>query len=172
MENGVLQVDGVRQDYKDQVSSPQLTILVEGNVEAVDTTSGSVTCKQIGQSCHTMSGDVVVYGDIKGTVNTMSGDVTGQVIGGAVSTMSGNITTKPAMRPRLTETPRVSPSTQPMTSQPSFSQPTLTTSQPTQTSSGELGEGFSSPSSRKWIKVKVSVIRTRYFSSYSSLPLD
>jgi DUF4097 and DUF4098 domain-containing protein YvlB len=69
-------------------------ITVTGNVDKLkfEKASGSVTVQGDCDSVNTMSGDVSVAGDIKGSAKTMSGniDVDGS-IEGSVKTMSGDI---------------------------------------------------------------------------------
>jgi hypothetical protein len=76
--DGTVTVDGVAQDGK--LVGP-VDVMVHGNVDHVETTSGRVEVSgQVG-SITTMSGDVRC-GNVTGSVFTMSGDVTETASGG------------------------------------------------------------------------------------------
>ena len=83
-------VDGVQIEIPEQ---KQISIVVNGECDRVDTTSGDVTVHGNTGDVKTMSGDVTLRtGSISGSVSTMSGDVTcGGGILGNVKTMSGDI---------------------------------------------------------------------------------
>tara|TARA_R110001599_G_scaffold173340_1_gene365136 strand:- start:295 stop:642 length:348 start_codon:yes stop_codon:yes gene_type:complete len=85
--SGVVTIDGIVQkgDFKDQ----EINIVINGNVESIDNSSGEVRAKNVGSVC-TQSGDVYCS-DVGGSVSTMSGSVDCYSVGGSVSTMSGNI---------------------------------------------------------------------------------
>lgn len=80
-------VDGVEQDGE---LIGDVKIDIHGDVEKIDSGSGSVTVSGSCGTVQTMSGDVEC-GNVSGNVKTMSGDVTCGSIGGSVSTMSGDI---------------------------------------------------------------------------------
>lgn len=85
--NGKIYVNGkLREDLK----SPSIEVIIEGNVASVHTGSGNVSVTGDVTTINTASGDVTCK-DVKGGVLTMSGDVTCGNVGGNVSTMSGNI---------------------------------------------------------------------------------
>lgn len=85
--NGKIYVNGkLREDLK----SPSIEVIIEGNVASVHTGSGNVSVTGDVTTINTASGDVSCK-DVKGEVLTMSGDVTCGNVGGNVSTMSGNI---------------------------------------------------------------------------------
>jgi hypothetical protein len=87
--NGKVVIDGVVQE---QSLIGPISVVVHGNVDKVETSSGDVTVLDVVGSVETMSGDVSCTGDIGGYVATMSGDVTAAGhIGGNVETMSGDI---------------------------------------------------------------------------------
>ena len=80
-------IDGVEQDGS--LVGP-IHIEVNGNVERLETGSGSV---EVSGSCgpvKTLSGDVIC-GNVDGSVGTMSGDVTCGAVSGGVKTMSGDV---------------------------------------------------------------------------------
>lgn len=83
-------VDGVEQDGS--LVGP-ISIQVNGDVERLESSSGSVTVQGGAGSVKTTSGDVRC-GDVQGSVNTMSGDVNSGKISGNVSTMSGDVTSR------------------------------------------------------------------------------
>ncbi len=70
----------------------KLDIKVEGDVKTLATSSGDVSCLNVGQIT-TASGDIKCA-DIKGNVSTASGDVVAKTITGDVNTMSGDISFK------------------------------------------------------------------------------
>lgn len=89
--NGNVIIDGKKVDSG---KKRELKITVEGHVDKLEVDHAEHVWVNGGaDSVKTMSGDVEIKGDIKGSVKTMSGDVecTGK-IGGSVSTMSGDIT--------------------------------------------------------------------------------
>jgi predicted thioredoxin/glutaredoxin len=70
--------------------SGNIQIIIEGNVDSIETSSGSVRAKNVG-NIQTVSGDVTCA-DVSGNVTTVSGDVDCKEITGNVSTISGDIT--------------------------------------------------------------------------------
>lgn len=87
--NGKITVDGkdVTPDAK------EISIVVNGAVERLDVDA----CRTVSVTgdvgnVKTMSGDVDVSGDVKGSVQTMSGSVSCGNIAGGASSISGNIT--------------------------------------------------------------------------------
>ncbi len=80
-------VDGVEQTGT--LVGP-ISVVVNGNADSVETTSGKVQVDGTAGRIKTMSGDVRC-GDVQGDVGTMSGDVTCGAIAGNVKTMSGDI---------------------------------------------------------------------------------
>lgn len=87
--NGTIIVDGKRVDVED---SPVINIVVEGDAGSISGDYAEITLKGQAESVNTASGDVTVYGDVRGNVSTMSGDVdVDGSIEGSVNTMSGNI---------------------------------------------------------------------------------
>lgn len=87
--NGKVTVDGkdITPDAK------EINISVNGNIDRLEADA----CQKISVTgdvggVKTVSGDVDVSGDIKGSVQTISGDVDcGGPIGGSVSTVSGDV---------------------------------------------------------------------------------
>lgn len=86
--NGVVTVDGVRQDGT--ITEQQVQIVVQGDAQEIHTGSGNVSAHGAAV-ISTQSGDVTVKGQVHGNVSTMSGDVTCGNIAGSVRTMSGDI---------------------------------------------------------------------------------
>lgn len=80
-------IDGVEQDGT--LVGP-ISVVVNGNVESVETGSGKVEVSGTVGRVKTMSGDVRC-GNVSGDVGTMSGDVTCGAISGSAKTMSGDI---------------------------------------------------------------------------------
>jgi len=68
-----------------------ISVVVNGNADSIETTSGKVQVEGSAGRVKTMSGDVRC-GDVQGDVGTMSGNVTCGAIAGSVKTMSGDIT--------------------------------------------------------------------------------
>lgn len=83
-------VDGVEQSGS--LVGP-VSVQVNGDVERLESGSGSVTVQGATGSVKTASGDVRC-GDVQGSVSTMSGDVTCGKISGSAKTMSGDITSR------------------------------------------------------------------------------
>jgi hypothetical protein len=83
-------IDGVEIINNDK----EINITIDGNIDKVSVDSCN-TFKINGKAntVKTMSGDVIIDGDISGDVNTMSGDVECKSISGNVKTMSGDIKT-------------------------------------------------------------------------------
>ncbi len=79
-------VDGVAQDGE---LVGDINITVNGDVESIENTSGTVSASNIG-SVKTVSGDVYCA-DVSGDVRTVSGDVRSGKIAGKVNTVSGDI---------------------------------------------------------------------------------
>jgi len=90
--NGRVYVDGVEKSQLDNASSRPIEVVVNGNVESVSITHGTVNVTGDAGSAGTTSGDVYVGRDVKGSARTVSGNikVKGKV-GGSVSTVSGDI---------------------------------------------------------------------------------
>ena len=80
-------------DGKDvTVDTKEVTISIDGNVEKLEVDY----CQKLfvnGEVGHikTLSGDVEVSGEVKGSIQTMSGDVDCGNVNGSISTISGNI---------------------------------------------------------------------------------
>jgi hypothetical protein len=67
-------------------------VSILGNVKNINTTSGDVIVTgEVSGSVETTSGDVEIGGNVTGNVETTSGDVECQNISGSVSTVSGDI---------------------------------------------------------------------------------
>lgn len=90
--NVTIQGDKVIVDGEEQTGSliGPVTVVVNGNADSVETTSGTVRITGSAGRVKTMSGDVHC-GDVQGDVGTMSGDVTCAAIAGNAKTMSGDI---------------------------------------------------------------------------------
>lgn len=80
-------IDGVEQ--KQSLAGP-ITVIVNGDAESVETSSGSVEVKGSAGRVKTMSGNVRC-GDVSGDASTMSGGINCQAIAGNAKTMSGDI---------------------------------------------------------------------------------
>jgi hypothetical protein len=102
--NGVVTIDGQIQQIPDEkiitisvignleslhVGSCK-ELIITGDVERVDTQSGSVKCNNVKGNVKTLSGSVSCS-NVSGDVETMSGNVNAQDITGRVKTISGNI---------------------------------------------------------------------------------
>lgn len=85
--NGTVFVDG--QQIGDTLVGP-VHIVLHGDVETLETVSGSVEVTGSAGRVSTTSGDVTC-GEVGGNVSTMSGDVKCGGVGGNVSTMSGDV---------------------------------------------------------------------------------
>ena len=98
-------IDGIVQG---EDSSKIINISIEGNVDAVSTTSGKIYVagnaqritatsgdininNNVSGDVMTTSGDVTIAGSVSGNIKTTSGDVDCGNIGGSVSTVSGDI---------------------------------------------------------------------------------
>lgn len=87
--NGQVIVDGKNVTPEDV---KEINITVNGNVGKLDVDA----CQTISvtgdvSSVGTLSGDVTIDGDVKGSVKTLSGDVACGSVGGSVMTMSGDV---------------------------------------------------------------------------------
>lgn len=80
-------IDGVEQG---QSLVGPITVIVNGNAESVENSSGSVEVKGSAGRVKTMSGNVHC-GDVSGDVSTMSGDINCRTVAGKAKTMSGDI---------------------------------------------------------------------------------
>lgn len=80
-------IDGV--EVGDSLVGP-ISVVVNGNADSVETTSGNVEVTGAVGRIKTMSGDVHCS-NVSGDVGTMSGDVVCQKIAGSAKTMSGDI---------------------------------------------------------------------------------
>lgn len=87
--DGTVTMDGETQG---SVVGP-VTVVVHGNCDLIDSSSGRIEVTGSAGSVRTMSGDVEC-GDVSGSIKTMSGGVTCGTVGGGVSTMSGDIRCK------------------------------------------------------------------------------
>lgn len=89
--NGKVTIDGDDVDLG-QFKEKVINIVVEGNVNSINSGSADITVNGGTGTVSTQSGDVKVKGDVTGSVSTMSGDVgvKGKVEGN-VKTMSGDI---------------------------------------------------------------------------------
>lgn len=102
--NGKVIIDGKQADTKDD---KVITITVTGNIESLEadycksivvngdvnklrTTSGDVECGNVTGGVQTTSGDIEC-GNIGGDVNTTSGDIKCDDVHGSVKTLSGDI---------------------------------------------------------------------------------
>lgn len=85
---GIITVDGVNVTPEQK----QISIVVEGNIQKLSVdVCDEVTVNGAVADVQTMSGDIVIKGDVSGDVSTMSGDVDCGAITGSVTTMSGNV---------------------------------------------------------------------------------
>ncbi len=75
------------------VTEPKITVVVEGNVESIETTSGDVHVNgDVLKYVNTTSGDIEVDGGVGGSVETVSGDVDVKGgVNGNIRTVSGDI---------------------------------------------------------------------------------
>ena len=80
-------VDGVVQE--DTIEEKNIYVTVEGDVESLSVTSGSVITTSA-TNISTTSGDINC-GDVKGSISTISGDVNCESVTGGVNTISGDI---------------------------------------------------------------------------------
>ena len=71
-------------------SDTEISIKVDGDVDTIKTTSGTVVINGDATMVETVSGDVSAD-DIKGNVNTVSGDIDALLIYGEAKSVSGNI---------------------------------------------------------------------------------
>jgi len=67
------------------------TIKITGDVTTVKTMSGNVNCGNVKDNAKTMSGDIMVTGNVGGNAESTSGDINCGNITGNVKTMSGDI---------------------------------------------------------------------------------
>lgn len=82
-------IDGVLQT--DELGTT-ITVVVQGNCESIESSSGDITVEGSCRDINTASGDVKVLGDVNGDISTMSGDV--DIKGshsGKIKTMSGDV---------------------------------------------------------------------------------
>ena len=84
--NGKVVIDGVPQG--ETLSSPKISIVVNGNAGEVHTNSGSVSVTGDAVHVKTVSGDVSC-GNVTQGVQTVSGDVYCSTLQGGFSTVSG-----------------------------------------------------------------------------------
>ena len=91
-DNVVIRCDKVVVDGREQAQHlvGPISVVVQGNVHSVETSSGSIEVAGTAGSVDTMSGSVHC-GNVLGGVETMSGNVTCGQVGGSVKTMSGEI---------------------------------------------------------------------------------
>ena len=87
--NGKVFVNGVEQDG-DLSNSPTINIIIDGDVELVETGNANVTAVNCG-SIKTGNGNVNCSGNVSGDVTTRLGNVKCGAIGGDVTTKLGNI---------------------------------------------------------------------------------
>lgn len=87
--NGRVIVDGV--EVSNIANVGPVTIIVEGSIESLSLTAGSVTVKGDVGECQTVSGDIKVAGHIAGDCKTTSGDIEAAAIHGSCKTVSGDI---------------------------------------------------------------------------------
>lgn len=80
-------IDGV--EHGQSLVGP-ISVVVNGNAESVETTSGSVEVAGSAGRVKTMSGNVHC-GDVSGDVGTMSGNINCHKVAGNTKTMSGDI---------------------------------------------------------------------------------
>lgn len=85
--NGKVIIDGKVQDGE---LVGEIHVSVNGDVETVENTNGSVTCNSAGR-VQTTNGRVQVKGDVTGDIKTTNGDVTANQVHGKVSTVNGDI---------------------------------------------------------------------------------
>lgn len=82
----------VDEQFVEYPESKKVNIQVVGNVDSLSVDAcEKVSIKGDCSSVETLSGDVEVSGEVKGSVSTMSGDVDCGNVYGSVSTMSGDI---------------------------------------------------------------------------------
>ena len=84
--DGKVVVDGVLQSGE---LTGDINIVVHGDIEKLQNTSGDVTAKNVG-SIKTTSGDIKCE-EVGGSISTVSGDVSCGDISGSVKTVSGDI---------------------------------------------------------------------------------
>lgn len=88
--NGVVYADGKKISVG---TGKQINIVVNGNAQSINTSTGKVTVNGNVEQVKTTSGDVQAK-NINGDVSTTSGDVEAAKITGKVSTLSGQINQK------------------------------------------------------------------------------
>lgn len=94
VKNGKVIVDG---EEMEPIEDKTINIIVEGDVQHLETTSGSVECMDA-KVVKTVSGDVQVAGNVRGDVETVSGDVrVRNSVCGNVETVSGDVGRFPKM---------------------------------------------------------------------------
>lgn len=87
--SGSVTIDG---SIVSTVSDKVINIVVQGDCDSVDTSSGDIKVwGNVNGNVNASSGDIDVEGDVKGNVNTSSGDVHADKIYGRTSTISGDI---------------------------------------------------------------------------------
>lgn len=90
--NNKVYIDGKLVDIKDNIK--EINIIVEGDLNTLESGSGNVIVKGNAESVSTGSGNVRVDGLIKGDVKTGSGNVNCSNVNGNVKTGSGDIITR------------------------------------------------------------------------------
>ena len=83
---GKVTVDGMIQDGE---LTGDINVVIHGDVELLNNTSGSVTANNVG-NLQTVSGDVNCK-DVSGSIKTVSGDVDCGKVGGKINTVSGDV---------------------------------------------------------------------------------
>lgn len=89
---GVVTVDGVVQEGG-EFTEKVLNITVEGDMQSLRTSNGSVTVNGSVGKVETTNGSVLVDQGV-GSVRTTNGNVTAETITGSVNTVNGNIRSK------------------------------------------------------------------------------
>ena len=85
--DGDVIIDGVK---KDTPLVGKIDVVVNGDINTLDHKSGNIQANNV-NSVKTISGDVVVNGQVGGDVTTVSGDVACGDVSGNVKTVSGDI---------------------------------------------------------------------------------
>ena len=95
--NGKVIIDGVVQkaDGKDEILTGDITIVVNGNCDSVESDSGDIVINGDAKAVSSSNGDITISKDVKGNVSTSNGDVDvkGQIAGN-VTTSNGDITSR------------------------------------------------------------------------------
>lgn len=91
IQNGVVIVDG--KEVGNIANVGPVTIIVEGSIEKLSTTAGSITINGDVGDCESVSGSITVTGNVEGDCETVSGSIKAGAIHGDCETVSGSIRT-------------------------------------------------------------------------------